>query len=139
MAILTGYELALSKLLKDGSDVWLNTPIVTREASGTSGMTAAMNGSINFSTFDGWVCEFATQENSFVVPVAPSDSGFIRDKTDTDNFFEMLEKQILPMYYDKPEQWGKMMLQSMNDVVPFFDSDRMAAEYYEKVYTSSDK
>jgi glycogen phosphorylase len=138
MAILTGYELGLSKLMKDGADLWLNTPIVTREASGTSGMTAAMNGAINFSTYDGWVCEFATKENSFVVPVAPNDSDFVRDKTDIDNFFEMLEKQILPMYYDEPEKWLKMQLQSMNDVSLFFDSDRMATEYYEKVYNSSD-
>jgi starch phosphorylase len=134
MAVLTGYELALSRLIKLGSDVWLNTPIVTREASGTSGMTAAMNGTINFSTYDGWVCEFATKENSFVVPVAPHEPSLVRDKTDIDNFYDMLEHQILPMYYDNPTQWQKMMLQSMNDVVPFFESDRMAAEYYEKVY-----
>lgn len=139
MAIVTGYELALSKLLKDGSDAWLNTPIVTREASGTSGMTAAMNGSINFSTFDGWICEFATKENSFVVPVAPADSEELRDKTDIDNFYDMLENQILPMYYDKPEEWCKMQLQSMNDVSAFFDSNRMAAEYYDKVYNFSEK
>jgi starch phosphorylase len=58
-AVLAGYELKLSKILKGGADVWLNTPRVTREASGTSGMTAAMNGALNFSTFDGWIPEFA--------------------------------------------------------------------------------
>ena len=59
IAVLVNYELAVSKLLKQGCDVWLNTPRVTREASGTSGMTAAMNATINFSTFDGWIPEFA--------------------------------------------------------------------------------
>src|SRR5690606_739889 len=59
MAVLTGYELSLSKSLKQGSDLWLNNPRVPREASGTSGMTAAMNGSVNLSTDDGWIPEFA--------------------------------------------------------------------------------
>nr|WP_299418402.1 alpha-glucan family phosphorylase [uncultured Emticicia sp.] len=134
MAVLTGHELNLSKLIKDGSDVWLNTPIVTREASGTSGMTAAMNASINFSTFDGWVCEFATEQNSFVVPVAPKSPDWERDRVDIHNMLDMLENKILPTYYDRPKEWQKMVLQSMNDVNAFFDSDRMAAEYYEKVY-----
>lgn len=132
MAVLTGYELALSKTLKDGSDMWLNTPIVTREASGTSGMTAAMNASVNISTFDGWICEFAQHgKNAFVVPVAPADR---RDETDIDNFFKVLNDEVLPMYYDRPADWDKLVLQSMNDVSPFFDSARMATEYYEKVY-----
>ena len=134
MAVLTGHELNLSKLIKDGSDVWLNTPIVTREASGTSGMTAAMNASLNFSTFDGWVCEFANEQNSFVVPVAPQSPDWERDRVDIHNMLEMLEYKILPTYYDCPEEWQKMVLKSMNDVNAFFDSDRMAAEYYEKVY-----
>ncbi|MFN3851051.1 MAG: alpha-glucan family phosphorylase [Spirosomataceae bacterium] len=135
MAVLTGYELALSKQLKDGSDAWLNTPIVTREASGTSGMTAAMNGSVNLSTDDGWVCEFAVNgKNAFIVPVAPSNNDWERDTTDIKNMLETLEKQILPMYYDRRDEWNKLVLQSMNDVSEFFDSDRMATEYYEKVY-----
>lgn len=134
MAVLTGHELNLSKLIKDGSDVWLNTPIVTREASGTSGMTAAMNASLNFSTDDGWVCEFATEQNAFIVPVAPSSPDWERDMVDINNMLDMLENKILPTYYDRPEEWQKIVLQSMNDVNAFFDSDRMAAEYYEKVY-----
>ena len=134
MAVLTGHELSLSKLIKNGSDVWLNTPVVTREASGTSGMTAAMNASLNFSTFDGWVCEFANENNSFIVPEAPHSPDWERDMVDIHNMLDMLENKILPMYYDKPADWQKMTLQSMNDVNKFFDSDRMAAEYYEKVY-----
>ncbi len=134
MAVLTGHELSLSKLIKDGSDVWLNTPVVTREASGTSGMTAAMNASLNFSTFDGWVCEFANEQNSFIVPEAPHSPDWERDMVDIHSMLDMLENKILPMYYDKPADWQKMTLQSMNDVNEFFDSDRMAAEYYEKVY-----
>jgi glycogen phosphorylase len=134
MAVLTGYELGLSKLMKDGSDVWLNTPVVTREASGTSGMTAAMNASINFSTFDGWICEFANEQNSFIVPDAPHSPDWERDMVDISNMLDMLENIILPTYYDCPEDWQKKVLQSMNDVNDFFDADRMAAEYYYNVY-----
>ena len=132
MAVLTGYELALSKLLKDGSDVWLNTPVVTREASGTSGMTAAMNASINLSTYDGWICEFAKDgENSFIVPVAEGDD---INKADCDNFFDLIENKVLPTYYNDRKEWEQITLNSMNDVNEPFNSDRMAREYYEKLY-----
>ena len=132
MAVLTGYELALSKEIKQGSDVWLNTPVVTREASGTSGMTAAMNASLNFSTYDGWVCEFARHgENSFIVPVASESN---RDAEDISNMLDVLENEILPMYYERPKDWYAMVLRSMSEVGDFFNADRMVAEYYEKVY-----
>lgn len=132
MAVLTGYELALSKLLKDGSDAWLNTPVVTREASGTSGMTAAMNASVNVSTFDGWICEFAKDgENAFILPVAEGDD---INKQDCDHLFEVLEKRVLPTYYKNQKEWQRITLNSMNDVNEPFNSDRMAREYYEKLY-----
>lgn len=135
-AVLVGYELELSRLLKIGSDLWLNNPVVTREASGTSGMTAAMNGSVNFSTYDGWVCEFAKDgKNSFIIPQAdPELSPEERDRQDMLGFYTKLREEILPLYYGKPKKWNKIVMQSMNDVVPFFESDRMATEYYEKMY-----
>ncbi|WAC10385.1 alpha-glucan family phosphorylase [Dyadobacter pollutisoli] len=132
VAVLTGYELALSKLLKDGSDVWLNTPVVTREASGTSGMTAAMNASLNLSTFDGWICEFAKDgDNSFLLPVAQGEN---INKQDCDALMEKLETTVIPTYYSDQAKWQKMVLNSMNDVNVAFNSDRMAREYYEKLY-----
>ena len=132
MAVLTGHELALSKLIKNGSDAWLNNPVVTREASGTSGMTAAMNGSINVSTYDGWVCEFARHgQNSFIVPVANSQD---RDGEDINNLFDVIENEILPLYYDNPQGWQELMLRSMSEVDDFFNAERMATEYYGKVY-----
>ena len=136
MAVLTGYELALSRLLKDGADGWLNTPIVTHEASGTSGMTAAMNGAINISTNDGWVREFAKPGlNSFLVPTAdPALSFHERDDHDRNQLFDLLENEILPMYYDRPADWQALVLESMNDVNRYFGSNRMAEEYYERVY-----
>ena len=134
--VLTGYELELSRFLKNGSDVWLNNPVVTREASGTSGMTAAMNGSVNLSTYDGWICEFAKDsENSFIIPTPdPILDADERDRQDMLGFYAKLCGEILPLYYGKPDDWARIVFNSMNDVVPFFDSDRMAAEYYEKMY-----
>jgi starch phosphorylase len=134
--VLVGYELELSRFLKNGSDIWLNNPIVTREASGTSGMTAAMNGSVNLSTYDGWVCEFAKDgENSFVIPPAdPALSPEDRDRHDMLGFYSALNEKILPTYYDKPDEWSRIVLNSMNDVVPFFDADRMVDEYYKQIY-----
>jgi starch phosphorylase len=134
--VLTGYELELSRFLKNGSDVWLNNPVVTREASGTSGMTAAMNGSVNLSTYDGWICEFAVDGvNSFIIPTPDLNLGHEeRDRQDMLGVYRKIREEIQPLYYEKPDEWSRIVLRSMNDVVPYFDSDRMAAEYYEKMY-----
>ncbi len=134
--VMVGYELGISRLLKDGSDIWLNNPVVTREASGTSGMSAAMNGSVNLSTYDGWVCEFARDgENSFIVPSAePSLDPNERDRQDQLGIYHILNERALPLYYASPDAWYRLVLNSMNDVVPFFDADRMADEYYKKIY-----
>jgi starch phosphorylase len=137
MAVLVGYELELSKVLKKGADVWLNTPRVSREASGTSGMSASMNGTIHFSTNDGWHPEFAIDGiNAFTIPpidhTTPTE---VQDDEDNRNMMDILEQQIIPLYYDHPEQWTQMMKRAMSDVIPKFDSGRMAHEYYEKMYT----
>ena len=137
MAVLTGYELALSKSMKQGSDLWLNNPRVPREASGTSGMTASMNGSVNLSTDDGWIPEFAKNGiNGFVVPQADYDnmSVYDQDNFDLQNLYEVLENEILPTYYDQPEKWRKIQQNAMDDVKRQFNSDRMADEYYKKIY-----
>ncbi len=135
-AVLTGYEMELSGLLKKGSDVWLNNPRMYREASGTSGMTAAMNGSINVSIPDGWVPEFSKHgENCFVItPSEEENNTDIQDDTDNNNLLTLLEQEVLPLYYDKPKSWMQVMKKSMKDIIPMFDSNRMAKEYYEKMY-----
>ncbi|MGI9527527.1 MAG: alpha-glucan family phosphorylase [Weeksellaceae bacterium] len=138
MAVLSGYELALSKKLKDGADIWLNNPRVTREASGTSGMTAAMNAAINLSTNDGWIREFddMCSDCSFVLPIVDHTiPHFDQDRQDLDNLLAMFNEVIVPMYYDNPKDWYKKVINSMTQVVPFFDSNRMAHEYYTKLYS----
>ena len=102
MAVLVGYELELSRTLKKGSDVWLNTPRVSREASGTSGMTASMNGSIHFSTNDGWHPEFAKHGiNCFTIPPIDHSTPIeVQDNEDNKHLMDILEKEIIPMYYE---------------------------------------
>lgn len=137
LAVLTGYELNLSKRLKQVADVWLNTPRVPREASGTSGMTAAMSGAVNFSTFDGWICEFAKDGiNSFIVPAADYEhmKQHEQDNYDMNHLFDILEKKILPTFYDHPQEWRKIVWQGMKDVRYQFESKRMADEYYKVMY-----
>ena len=136
LAVLVGYELKLSRMLKCGADIWLNNPRLPREASGTSGMTAAMNASINFSTYDGWIPEYSKHGvNSFIVP--PVDLSLPvhqQDQLDSQNLLDILEDEIIPTYYNDHEKWVSIMKSSMQDVVPYFDSDRMAYQYYEKLY-----
>jgi starch phosphorylase len=134
--VVTGYELWLSGHLKKGSDIWLNNPKIYHEASGTSGMTAAMNGSVNFSIPDGWVPEFAKHgNNSFLVKPAPDHlSQEEKDKIEAQGLLDVLENEIIPMYYEQPEKWAEVMKSSMRDVAPYFDAGRMADEYYERLY-----
>ncbi len=108
VAVLIGYELGLSKSLKQASDVWLNNPRVPREASGTSGMTAAMNGAVNFSTDDGWIPEFIKHaHNGYVVPKADYDNMSTQEQDDYDleQLYKILEEEIIPTYYNHPDKW----------------------------------
>ncbi|HVU53823.1 MAG TPA: alpha-glucan family phosphorylase [Puia sp.] len=136
-AVLVGYELRLSKLLKRGADAWLNLPRLTHEASGTSGMSAAMNGTINVSIPDGWFPEFAKDKsNGFIIP--PSDPALpqhIQDDKDMVSLYDILEKEVIPMYYDFPTSWLTIVKNGMRDILPYFDSGRMAKEYYSKLYS----
>lgn len=137
VAVVVGYELGLSKRLKQGADCWLNNPRVPREASGTSGMTASMNGAVNFSTDDGWIPEFVSQgNNGFVVPQVDYHTLNIhqQDEYDLNKIYEILEKQILPLYYDNYETWRQISKNGMRDVRFQFDSNRMAHEYYDLMY-----
>ena len=137
VAVCVGYELALSKRLKQASDLWLNNPRVPREASGTSGMTAAMNGSVNCSTHDGWICEFINHgNNGFVVPPIDYENISVheQDEYDLNKLYEILENQVLPLYYENHDVWRQIIKNGMRDVRWQFDSNRMAREYYSILY-----
>ncbi len=137
IAVITGYELRISRLLKQGSDIWLNTPRITREASGTSGMTASMNGSVHFSIDDGWHPEFARDgKNAFTIPAIdhtlPNED---QDRLDYENMMDILENKILPLYYDNQKEWINIMKNAMSEIDVDFDSGRMAKEYYDRMFT----
>lgn len=137
VSVVIGYELALSKRLKQAADIWLNNPRVPREASGTSGMTACMNGAVNLSTDDGWIPEFINHgNNGFVVPQADYHNLHVheQDEHDLEHLYKILENEILPVYYDKPDTWRQIVKNGMRDVRFKFDSNRMADEYYEVMY-----
>ena len=137
VAVCTGYELGLSKRLKQAADLWLNNPRVPREASGTSGMTAAMNGAVNCSTNDGWICEFINHgNNGFVVPPVDYEAMSVheQDEYDLEKIYAILENQVLPLYYDNFDVWRQIVKNGMLDVRWQFDSNRMAKEYYDILY-----
>jgi len=135
-SILVGYEINLSKSLKSGSDVWMNTPRIGHEASGTSGMSASMNGAINIGIQDGWFPEFAkNEENAFVINACENClPDILQDEKDAENLYSILENEVIPMYYENREKWFEITKKSMLDIVPNFDSNRMAKAYYDTLY-----
>ncbi len=121
---LPGYSAQESKLLTAGCDVWLNTPIVGFEACGTSGMKAALNGTLPCSTKDGWIDEIELFKVGWTL-----DSDRINE-----SFLEILDQQILPMYFDHPQDWQEMMRNARSMVLNQFSATRMLNEYIHKLY-----
>jgi starch phosphorylase len=100
-------------------------------------MTAAMNASVNLSIPDGWVPEFAHHgKNAFIINTADDAlTPEAKDKVEAHHLLDILEHEIIPLYYDTPDKWMSIVKASMKDVVPFFDSGRMANEYYTRLYS----
>ena len=136
VAVLIGYELRLSKMLKQGSDLWLNTPRWGREASGTSGMSAGINASVHFSIDDGWHAEFQKDGiNSFTIPHAdPTLPNEEIDRLDYLAMMEKLENVILPLYYEDQKRWSEIVQNGMNDILVYFNTQNMVEEYYKRLY-----
>jgi starch phosphorylase len=127
---LENYDMALGRLLTRGCDVWLNHPVRPLEASGTSGMKAAMNGVLNVSILDGWWpegCEDGV--NGFAVGKAePGD-----DARDLEAVYDTLERRVIPAFADRA-RWSKMMAASVQMAVTKFSAERMIREYFERLY-----
>ncbi len=135
VAFIADYDMGVARKLISGVDVWLNTPRVPREASGTSGMKAAINGVLNASTFDGWWPEAYNGKNGWVIgkydPSLPPEEQDIRD---VESFYHIMEKEIIPTFYTRdkngiPVKWVNMMKESIKTVGPHFNSHRMVMEY----------
>lgn len=138
VAILPGYELELSGRMKRGADLWLNTPQRPLEASGTSGMSANFNGALHMSTDDGWAVEGTFDDyNGFIInPEGTSSiaSDAELHQRDYESMMTILEDRVLPMFYEDKEAWADLMQRAIQYASLYFDSDRMAIEYYTILY-----
>ncbi len=140
VVFLEDYEMMLARRLVQGVDVWLNTPRRPMEASGTSGMKAALNGVLNCSILDGWWAEAYTPEVGFAIgdhEVAETEEQ--QDLDDAERLFAVLEQQVLPAYYERNEQqlpsrWIDMMRHSIAELGTEYSTTRMVREYVERLY-----
>jgi starch phosphorylase len=140
VVFLEDYEMTLARRLVQGVDVWLNTPRRPFEASGTSGMKAALNGVVNCSILDGWWAEAYSPEYGFAIESLDGDAtDAAQDEADANALFAVLEEQVLPAYYERdeaglPQRWIALMRESIAELGPRFGTARMVAEYVERLY-----
>jgi glycogen phosphorylase len=139
------YDTYIGRRLTQGVDIWLNNPLRPLEASGTSGMKLPPNGGMNFSVLDGWWCEGYSGRNGW--PIGPEITGGnveFQKEVDVDSLFNILENQIIPLYYAKPDgrlplAWLQLMRESIRSVTPMFNTHRMVKEYSERLYEPAAK
>ncbi|WP_200874487.1 alpha-glucan family phosphorylase [Thermus caliditerrae] len=137
MVVLEDYDMYLARVLVHGSDVWLNTPRRPMEASGTSGMKAAINGVLNLSVLDGWWAEAYNGKNGFAIGDERTyESEEAQDMADAQALYDALEGEVLPLFYAKgPEGyssgWLSMVQESLRTVGPRFSAARMVRDYAE--------
>jgi starch phosphorylase len=143
MVFIEDYDMPIARYLVQGADIWLNTPLRPREASGTSGMKATANGVINMSTLDGWWDEAYEPNTGWAIG-----RGEVYEDLDYQNdiesraIYEILEKEIIPLFYDRgsdglPHKWIARMKAAMRAICPVFNTNRMVREYAERFYLPS--
>ena len=134
------YDSYIARRLVQGVDLWLNHPLRPLEASGTSGMKCAPNGGINLSVLDGWWCEGYNNSNGWAIG-RDIDGGSteFQNEVDASSLYKLLENQIVPLYYAKPDgklplAWLQLMRESIRSVTPVFNTQRMVKQYTEQLY-----
>ena len=143
VVFLEDYDMNVAHYLVQGVDIWLNNPLRPQEASGTSGMKAAVNGAINFSVLDGWWCEGYNGENGWVVGSTDTYNDLeYQNEMESRSIYEILEKEIVPLFYDRgqddlPRGWINKMKLCMQTVGPMFNTNRMIEDYTRKFYVPS--
>lgn len=150
LVFLEDYDMTVARYLVQGSDIWLNTPLRPLEACGTSGMKAAANGVLNFSTLDGWWDE-AWAPDIQGVHLAPGwaigrgetfDNREYQDQVEAEAFYDLLEGDLVPTFYDRradglPRRWLARMKAAITQLSPVFNTHRMVHEYTERYYLPS--
>ena len=138
--LLENYNIAMSRYLISGVDVWLNTPRRPMEASGTSGQKASVNGVINFSVLDGWWAEGYNSKNGWTIGTNAEYPNYeVQDKADSQSIYETLENKIIPIYYEKNEngfsdRWVQIMKDSIISTGGRFSTSRMLTDYVDNLY-----
>ena len=137
---LPNYDIGMAQLLYPGTDVWLNNPLRPLEACGTSGMKAALNGSLNLSILDGWWAEYYDEEDGWAIPSADSaGDGAERDALEAASLYDLVEYQIAPRFYDRgpdgvPTRWVANIRHTLATLSPELSAGRMVREYVERLY-----
>jgi starch phosphorylase len=139
IAFVEDYDMQAARYFKQGVDVWLNTPRRPREASGTSGMKASLNGVPNLSVLDGWWVEGYNGANGWAIPDSQFENPYDQDVHDANYIYQLLEEEIVPLYYardrdDIPRGWVEVMREAIRSNAPRFSTRRMVKEYTTKLY-----
>ncbi len=139
--LVEGYNIELGSLLTSGVDIWLNNPVYPLEASGTSGMKAAINGTINLSVLDGWWAEGHEGDNGWAIPPAThAGDDEERDHQDARTLYELLQDEVIPLYYARDERlgyspgWVERSKRAMASTLPNFNSQRFLGDYLRHFY-----
>ncbi|OLD28078.1 MAG: hypothetical protein AUJ04_02400 [Acidobacteria bacterium 13_1_40CM_3_55_6] len=140
IAFIEDYDQEVARQLVQSVDVWMNMPRRPLEASGTSGQKVAINGGLNFSVLDGWWLEGYDGDNGFAIGDLSELPEEEADRREGESLYRVLTEEIVPRYYTRetaelPSQWVAMMKRSIQTLVPIFSSDRMVAEYAERIYS----
>lgn len=141
IVFLENYDISIARRLVQGVDVWLNTPRRPQEASGTSGMKAALNGCLNLSILDGWWCEGYDSDCGWAIGNGEEyeDTAY-QDSVEVQALYNLLENSVIPTFYDRDEEtipfrWIEMMYNSIRMSLGFFTSHRMVSEYSNQYYS----
>ena len=137
---LEGYDVNIARYLVQGSDVWLNNPRRPQEASGTSGMKAALNGSLNISVLDGWWAEAGELHSGWSIGRGEVYEDLeYQDEVESNALYDLLESEVIPLFYDRgadgvPDEWIARVKEAIGTLVPVFNTNRMVHEYVEQLY-----
>ncbi|MHC5082890.1 MAG: alpha-glucan family phosphorylase [Planctomycetota bacterium] len=144
LVFLEDYDMDIARYLVQGVDVWLNNPRRPMEASGTSGMKAALNGVLNMSTLDGWWCEGYIPDGGWIIGAGEEyDDLSYQDQVEGQAIYNLLEQEVVPLFYNRandrlPRRWIRRMKNTVKWCAPRFNTSRMVADYTRKFYHQAD-